>query len=47
MSILIVKNLTVVNKKTSQILLDNISFVLEKGSTLGIVGESGSCKTLT
>ena len=47
MSILEIKNLTIVNKTSNQKLLDNISFTVEKGSTLGIVGESGSGKTLT
>ena len=47
MSILEVKNLTIVNRTSQQVLLDNISFSLHKGSTLGIVGESGSGKTLT
>ena len=47
MSILEIKNLTIVNKNTHQRLLDNISLTLDQGSTLGIVGESGSGKTLT
>ena len=47
MNILYVKNLTIVNRTSQQGLLDNISFSLPKGSTLGIVWESGSGKTLT
>ena len=47
MKILEIKNLTVLNRKTKEILLNNISFKLNQGEILGIVGESGSGKTLT
>ena len=47
MKILEVKNLTVLNRHTKEVLLNNISFKLNQGEILGIVGESGSGKTLT
>ena len=47
MNILEVKNLTVLNRHTNEVLLDNISFKLNQGEILGVVGESGSGKTLT
>ena len=47
MKILEVKNLTVLNRYTKEVLLNNISFKLNQGEILGIVGESGSGKTLT
>ncbi len=47
MSILEIKNLTVINKNSKQLLLDNINLILNEGEILGIVGESGSGKTLT
>ena len=40
MKILEVKNLTVLNRHTKEVLLDNISFKLNQGEILGIVGES-------
>ena len=49
MNILEVRNLTVINKDYSykNKFLNNISFSLPSGQTLGIVGESGAGKTLT
>lgn len=41
-----VKNLCIYDEK-DQLLLDNISFELEEGKRLGIVGESGGGKSLT
>lgn len=47
MSLLEIKNLTVGLKKTSTPLLNNLSFSLNYGEILGILGESGSGKSLT
>lgn len=44
-NILEVSNLSVVDKDKEK-LLDDISFSIEKGSSLGIIGESGSGKSL-
>lgn len=45
--ILKVKSLNITHKKTKQCLVNNINFSLKKGEILGIIGESGSGKTLT
>ncbi|SRR3712207_3153375 len=45
--ILEVRNLSIIHKKTKQRLVNNINFDLKKGGILGIIGESGSGKTLT
>ncbi len=45
--ILEVKNLTVGLKKTKEAIVKSICFSIEKGQTLGIIGESGSGKTMT
>ncbi|SHN70534.1 ABC transporter ATP-binding protein [Desulfitobacterium chlororespirans] len=42
-----VKGLTIELKKNRQALVKDISFALAKGRTLGLIGESGSGKTLT
>lgn len=46
-SLLKVRNLNIIHKKTKQKIVNNISFNLKKGEILGIIGESGSGKTLT
>jgi len=47
MEILRVEGLTVRNRKDSSILLKDVSFSLNQGEILGILGESGSGKSLT
>lgn len=42
-----VKHLSIRLKKTEEPLVKGISFSIEKGQTLGIIGESGSGKTMT
>ena len=49
MIMLIVKDLTIQyrEKGASSIIAENISFSLDRGDSLGIVGETGSGKTIT
>ncbi len=47
MSLLEIKNLTVGIEKTKEIILNKVSFSLYQGEILGILGESGSGKSLT
>ena len=47
MNILEIKNLTIKNIRNNDILLNNVNLFVNKGETLGIVGQSGSGKTLT
>lgn len=42
-----IKNLTICTKKNKQIILEGSSFSLTQGGTIGIIGESGSGKTMT
>lgn len=46
-TLLEVRNLTVRLRKTKETLVKGIGFSMEKGQTLGIIGESGSGKTMT
>lgn len=46
-TLLQVRNLSVIHRKTKQKLVNNVNFSLNKGEILGIIGESGSGKTLT
>ena len=47
MEILKIENLTIRNKKNNTFLLKDVSFTLTQGEILGILGESGSGKSLT
>lgn len=44
--ILSVQNLQIKNSKNNEILIDDVSLSLEKGEILGLIGQSGSGKTL-
>lgn len=46
MSYLQINNLTIENKTTKEILLNNINLTIDKNKILGIIGESGSGKSL-
>ena len=47
MSVLCVQNLSITDSRTKTLLVDNVSFELSVGEVLGIIGESGSGKSLT
>lgn len=47
MSFLSVRDLYILNKHTKECLVENVNFDMELGSVLGIIGESGSGKSLT
>lgn len=47
MALLRVDNLTVIDRRTDQPIIEDISFQLGRGQCLGIVGESGSGKSMT
>lgn len=47
MTLLEVSNLTLINSYNSQTILKDITFSLKKGEILGVLGESGSGKSLT
>lgn len=47
MVLLDVKNLSIVDTRTKDVIVANVSFQLERNRCLGIVGESGSGKSMT
>lgn len=47
MSLLEVKNLSITDTRTKDVIVDNITFQLERSRCLGIAGESGSGKSMT
>ncbi|PHK50135.1 staphylopine uptake ABC transporter ATP-binding protein CntD [Staphylococcus edaphicus] len=47
MSLLTIKQLYITDSHTNQPLVSDINFQIKKGETLGIIGESGSGKTIT
>ncbi|NWK84768.1 ABC transporter ATP-binding protein [Staphylococcus sp. GSSP0090] len=47
MSLLQVNGLTIKDSQTNQLLVEQIHFQVDSGETLGIIGESGSGKTIT
>lgn len=47
MTLLKVNNLTIIDSWTGNVLVDDINFQVEHGETLGLIGESGSGKSIT